>query len=145
MVCSKTEVQTFLLKFIFALLSLTFPCPSNSSGAFFTLVLQEKRKARGELISGEGEGGGGRELGYNWMVLFVCLKVDGLKGLRGWWAYKFWEGGGSYKQQFTVFIYLITVLVYLAWASCVVLGCKWGFVLLSVTRTNWTEMRDGYF
>ena len=82
MVCSKTEVQTFLLKFIFALLSLTFPCPSNSSGAFFTLVLQEKRKARGELISGEGggEGGGG---GHNWMVLFVCLKVDGLKGLRG--------------------------------------------------------------
>ena len=88
MVCNKTEVQTFLLKFIFALLSLiTFPCPSNSSGAFFTLVLQEKRKARGELISGEGEGGGGggggRGLGYNWMVLFVCLKVDGLKGLRG--------------------------------------------------------------
>ena len=84
MVCRKTEVQTFLLKFIFALLSLiTFPCPSNSSGAFFTLVLQEKRKARGELISGEGEGGGGRGLGYNWMVLFVCLKVDGLKGLRG--------------------------------------------------------------
>ena len=82
MVYNKTEVQTFLLKFIFALLSLiTFPCPSNSTGAFFTLVLQEKRKARGELISGEG--GGGRGLGYNWMVLFVCLKVDGLKGLRG--------------------------------------------------------------
>ena len=79
MVYNKTEVQTFLLKFIFALLSLTFPCPSNSSGAFFTLVLQEKRKARGELISGEGGGGGG----HNWMVLFVCLKVDGLKGLRG--------------------------------------------------------------
>ena len=80
MVYNKTEVQTFLLKFIFALLSLiTFPCPSNSSGAFFTLVLQEKRKARGELISG----GGGRGLGYNWMVLFVCLKVDGLKGLKG--------------------------------------------------------------
>ena len=82
MVYNKTEVQTFLLKFIFALLSLiTFPCPSNSSGAFFTLVLQEKRKARGELISGDGEGG--RGLGYNWMALFVCLKVDGLKGLRG--------------------------------------------------------------
>ena len=84
MVYNKTEVQTFLLKFIFALLSLiTFPCPSNSTGAFFTLVLQEKRKARGELISGEGGGGGGRGLGYNWMVLFVCLKVDGLKGLMG--------------------------------------------------------------
>ena len=87
MVYNKTEVQTFLLKFIFALLSLTFPCPSNSTGAFFTLVLEEKRKARGELISGEGGGGGGggggRGLGYNWMVLFVCLKVDGLKGLKG--------------------------------------------------------------
>ena len=81
MVYNKTEVQTFLLKFIFALLSLTFPCPSNSTGAFFTLVLQEKRKASGELISGEG--GGGRGLGYNWTVLFVCLKVDGLKGLMG--------------------------------------------------------------
>ena len=82
MVYNKTEVQTFLLKFIFALLSLTFPCPSNSTGAFFTLVLEEKRKARGELISGEGGGGGGvGGLGHNWMVLFVCLKVDGLKGL----------------------------------------------------------------
>ena len=81
MVYNKTEVQTFLLKFFFALLSLTFPCPSNSSGAFFTLALQEKRKAKGELMSGEG--GGARGLGYNWMVLFFCLKVDGLKGLKG--------------------------------------------------------------
>ena len=81
MVYNKTEVQTFLLKFIFAFLSLTFLCPSNSSGAFFTLVLQEKRKAKGELIPGEG--GGARGLGYNWMVLFFCLKVDGLKGLKG--------------------------------------------------------------
>ena len=59
MVYNKTEVQTFLLKFIFALLSLTFPCPSNSTGAFLLWYYKKKEKQEGSLYPGKGEGGVG--------------------------------------------------------------------------------------
>ena len=46
-------------------------------------------------------------------------------------------GGGAYEQQLTVSIYMFTdSLSVQVWASCDVLWCKLGFVLLSVTRTN---------
>ena len=75
------------------------------------------------------------------MLISGGLIIGWFFSFKGRWVFNIRElindGGGAYEQQLTVSIYMFTdSLSVQVWASCDVLWCKLGFVLLSVTRTN---------